>query len=35
MKDWISRVCCLNAHRIWASTPQIADYRGGHGRRGV
>ena len=20
--------CCLNARRIWANTPQIADYRG-------
>ncbi len=26
---------CLNARRIWASTPQIADYRGGRGRRGL
>ena len=24
----------LNARRIWASTPQIADYRGLHGLRG-
>ena len=25
---------CLNARRIWASTPQIADCRGFHGLRG-
>ena len=25
---------CLNAGRIWASTPQIADYRGFHRFRG-
>ena len=25
MEAWISRVCCQNARRIWASTPQIAE----------
>ena len=25
---------CLNARRIWSSTPQIADWRGLHGLRG-
>ncbi len=24
-EGWISRVCCQNARRIWANTPQIAE----------
>ena len=26
---------CQNADRIWASTPQISDYCGGRGGRGL
>ncbi len=31
VEEWKSGfgVCCLNARRIWANTPQIADYRVG------